>query len=121
MAVYYKLRQSTDEDAFDPYPFALPHPVASACLPRSTPLADASVSQNTAFTAGPAEDSVKIYMSTRKQVLDDVRADQKSKDRKVRLKGRVGIITGVGPEMGIGVSESVLVACVKGFLVDIGG
>jgi hypothetical protein len=64
--------------------------------------------QNSAFAAGPAQENVKTYMSTRKQVLQDVRADQTSKDRKERLKGRVGVITGVGPAMGIGVSRNLI-------------
>lgn len=41
----------------------------------------------------------------RRQILDGVQARaQEIKQESGRLKGKVGIITGVGPEVGIGVS-----------------
>ncbi|KIR41562.1 2,4-dienoyl-CoA reductase [Cryptococcus deuterogattii Ram5] len=51
-----------------------------------------------------AERTAEVYQ-LRGQVLDGVRARaQEIKRESARLKGKVGIITGVGPESGIGVS-----------------
>lgn len=51
-----------------------------------------------------AERTAEVYQ-LRGQVLDGVRARaQEIKNESGRLKGKAGIITGVGPEVGIGVS-----------------
>lgn len=51
-----------------------------------------------------AERTAEVHQ-LRGQVLDGVRARaQEIKQESGRLKGKVGIITGVGPEVGIGVS-----------------
>ncbi|KAL0245724.1 hypothetical protein I308_104859 [Cryptococcus tetragattii IND107] len=57
-----------------------------------------------------AERTAEVYQ-LRGQVLDGVRARaQEIKNESGRLKGKVGIITGVGPEVGIGTAASKLFA-----------
>ncbi len=47
-------------------------------------------------------------LDIRKKVLEDVVARSQATDGLGRLKGKVGVITGVGPEMGIGVCVFIL-------------
>jgi hypothetical protein len=45
-----------------------------------------------------------VYANTRNQALERLHAGMKKKEVGKRMQGKVGIITGVGPAIGIGVS-----------------
>lgn len=59
---------------------------------------------STAIATGADPALLEQYLSTRGQVLDRITSGLKDKEGAGRLKGKVGIITGVGPPTGIGVS-----------------
>lgn len=80
----YPIRQSTDADAFIPITQTLP------------PLTTVSPLQ--------PKDGVLSVQDTRKAAMEDLAARINSKKGTGRMKGKVGIITGVGPPIGIGVS-----------------
>lgn len=86
--VRYPIRQSTDDDAFDPIP---PTPIATVRVP--------------ALTIGQTTSAKEI----RALALQDVHARAEATQGGGRMKGKVGIITGVGPSTGIGVSRFSLI------------
>lgn len=61
------------------------------------------MTHSTAFSPGAEASKAHIYSTTRNQVLDQVTSNAQKKDAPKRMEGKVGIITGVGPETGIGV------------------
>lgn len=88
MAIKYPTRYSTDEDAFDEIP-------DTPAIPPRLP----SHEQN----PKAVPDSV---METRRDALAAVRRKVEESSGAGKMKGKVGIITGVGPISGIGVSET---------------
>lgn len=58
----------------------------------------------TAFSPGAEASKAKAYSTTRGQALEKIHAGMKKKEAAKRMQGKVGIITGVGPAIGIGVS-----------------
>ena len=91
--ITYAIHQSTDEDAFDPLP-------PSATVSKSNQTAHKTDNQSQSESAPGM--SVK---ETRKAALADVVRQSQSKEGTGKMKGKVGIITGVGPLTGIGVSS----------------
>jgi hypothetical protein len=93
----YAIRQTTDEDAFDPL------------LPSAT----ASQHQHSAVKAdrqvGKGIEPQLSLQAIRKAALADVVRQAESKEGTGKMKGKVGIITGVGPLTGIGVRSSLSV------------
>jgi hypothetical protein len=61
-------------------------------------------SELTAFSPGAEASKAKVYANTRNQALERLHAGMKKKEVGKRMQGKVGIITGVGPAIGIGVS-----------------
>lgn len=61
----------------------------------------------TAFSPGAEASKAKVYANTRGQALERLHAGMKKKEVGKRMQGKVGIITGVGPAIGIGVSSHV--------------
>ena len=61
-------------------------------------------SELTAFSPGAEASKAKVYANTRGQALERLHAGMKKKEVGKRMQGKVGIITGVGPAIGIGVS-----------------
>jgi hypothetical protein len=57
----------------------------------------------TAFSPGAEMSKAKVYSTTRGQALERIDNDMKKKEAGKRLQGKVGIVTGVGPAIGIGV------------------
>lgn len=62
------------------------------------------MTHSTAFSPGAEASKTKLYSATRNQVLDQVTGNAQKKAASKRMDGKVGIITGVGPATGIGVS-----------------
>lgn len=60
---------------------------------------------STAFSPGADGSKTQLYSRTRSQVLERINEGMKEKQAGKRLQGKVGIITGVGPQMGIGVGH----------------
>jgi len=60
-------------------------------------------SELTAFSPGAEVSKAKAYANTRGQALDRIHAGMKKTSAAKRMQGKVGIITGVGPAIGIGV------------------
>jgi hypothetical protein len=79
----YPTRQSTDYDAFEE---------------------PADTSQANSFAPGLGPEGSISRAEIRSKALEAVHARAKSMEGGGRMKGKVGVITGVGPEMGIGVS-----------------
>lgn len=79
--VFYAPRQSTDMDAFDPLP----------------------LSPSVKATRLTTEQTISAK-ETRALALQDVQHRAEGTERGGRMRGKVGIITGVGPSTGIGVS-----------------
>lgn len=88
MAIKYPTRYSTDEDAFDEIP-------DTPAIPPRLP----SYEQN----PKAVPDNV---METRRDALAAVRRKVEESSGAGKMKGKVGIITGVGPISGIGVSDA---------------
>ena len=61
------------------------------------------MTHSTAFSPGAEASKAQLYSTTRNQVLDQVTEKAQKKQVSKRMEGKVGIITGVGPEAGIGV------------------
>jgi hypothetical protein len=57
------------------------------------------------FGNGMDASQMEQFAATRVQVLDRIHTGLKNKEGGNRMKGKVGIITGVGPATGIGVSR----------------
>ena len=55
------------------------------------------------FVAPLKKDAAMSRLDVRKAALESVQARASGKNGSGRMKGKVGIITGVGPELGIGV------------------
>jgi hypothetical protein len=66
----------------------------------------ARVNQSTAFTPGADASKNEMYSTTRAQVLKRISSGMEKKQVGKRLAGKVGIVTGVGPSTGIGVSSN---------------
>lgn len=60
--------------------------------------------RSAAFSPGLDESKSSTYSTTRNQVLEQVTTNIQKKEASKRVQGKIGIITGVGPETGIGVS-----------------
>lgn len=89
MTIRYPLRQSTDEDAFEPIP--------------SRPLFIRPVMKDKTHHQ-KANSGVLDKKATRKAALEALAIRIEDKSGAGKLKGKVGIVTGVGPPNGIGVS-----------------
>ena len=91
MKLDYNLLQSTDDDAF-------------TLLMTSNKLSTLPAQSEIASAPQSSKDGAMKRSEIRKRVLEAVESRARAKDGLGRIKGKVGVITGVGPEMGIGVS-----------------
>jgi hypothetical protein len=92
--VRYALRQSTDEDAF---------------LPITPPVLKCSQSTKASPAFGAISQGPKSGLSiqeVRDRGLGNVKERMVSRESGGRMRRKVGIVTGVGPIAGIGVSPS---------------
>lgn len=101
MTVNDRLMQLKDGNAFSRLPESTSHP---------SPQCSKSTAQS-AVNFGPqlGVDGTMPRLDIRKKALEDVVARSQAKDGLGRLQGKVGVITGVGPEMGIGVCSRHLI------------
>lgn len=68
-------------------------------------MAGTKTKHTTAISIGADPSQLKQFSATRGQVLDRITDGLKGRELGSRMKGKVGIITGVGPSIGIGVSH----------------
>ena len=97
MKLDYKLLQSTDDGAF----------TLLTSFNRSSPSPAQPIAS---LSAQPSENEAAKRREVRKLVLEAVQSRAQAKDGSGRMKGKVGVITGVGPEKGIGVNCVLLLA-----------
>ncbi|WWC72001.1 uncharacterized protein I206_105960 [Kwoniella pini CBS 10737] len=95
--VNYRLQQSTDIDAFDDQL-------------ESSPESIANTEGLTIGTARGGPGSSAQFKEIRKSALEGVKTRSEITKGSEKLTGRVGIITGVGPESGIGTAAAKLFA-----------
>jgi hypothetical protein len=94
----YPLRQSTDLDACEP-----------VLQPEGASFA---------FTTEPKASEGDLRQTTRDAVIERVKSKAGNVEVEGRLKGKVGAITGVGPELGIGVSLELCISNAKLMIAD---
>ncbi|WVF73005.1 hypothetical protein IAT40_007823 [Kwoniella sp. CBS 6097] len=127
--VEYKLRQSTDPDAFDndddhddeqsfsPSPAPL-QSMNGQPQPQSLLAPDTDTHTDTgkqpviglAPASASSPDAQNKIQEVRKRVLSDVKRRAESTEGSGKLEGKVGVITGVGPLVGIGTAAAKLFA-----------
>jgi len=95
--ITYAIRQSTDEDAFDPL------------LPSATASQHRLSAVKANRQSGKGTEPQLSLQAIRKAALADVVRQAESKEGTGKMKGKVGIMTGVGPLTGIGVRSSLSV------------
>jgi hypothetical protein len=107
----YLLMQSTDLHAFSPLPTSTQHttndPRVIVLIGRSStrgPTHD--VRMKVVFGSQPKAGGAMTRQSIRDAVLDSVRARTTGTSGSGRLRGKVAVITGVGPDRAIGVSPT---------------
>ncbi|WRT70244.1 uncharacterized protein IL334_007239 [Kwoniella shivajii] len=94
----YKLQQSTDIDAFDDHH---PHPcIQSNQQPENLTIGTARVGTGNS----------RMNLEIRKSTFQGIKNRFENTTGNERLKGKVGVITGVGPETGIGTAAAKLFA-----------
>ena len=98
MTIRYPHMQSTDEHAFDDLPPSPALPAKKSSLMKQPSKISLPQSSNMAVTA-------KSAAQARKAAMEGLQERVESKAGGGKLKGKVGIITGVGPSTGIGVSQ----------------
>ncbi|KAK6909548.1 hypothetical protein I203_103569 [Kwoniella mangroviensis CBS 8507] len=94
MTLKYRLQQSTDLDAFDDQ---------SAAPGNAEGLTIGTARRGPAGSSGAAQ-----FKEIRKEALEGVRRRAESTKGSGKLNGKVGVITGVGPESGIGTAAAKL-------------
>jgi hypothetical protein len=98
--IAYTLRQSTDVDAFTPLT------VRELTQSKST-------ISNAAFGALSSSKSGLSTQEVRERSLANVKERMTGRVSGGRMRGKVGVITGVGPVAGIGVSQGRVIAIAK--------
>lgn len=59
------------------------------------------------FAPPPSQDGAMSIREVRRKTLEGVQTRMQKREGSGRMQGKVGVITGVGPELGIGVGQAV--------------